>query len=61
MIEEKKVSVRFLDYGNTATEPIGMSNFEFNILPLGAIHKGYPIFWAIFWPTYLPISDFVLL
>ena len=24
----------------------------------GAIHKRYPIFWAMFWPTYLPISDF---
>ena len=27
---------------------------------LGPIHKWYSIFWAIFWPTYPPISDFPL-
>ena len=26
---------------------------------LGNIHKGYPIFWAIFGDTYLPMSDLV--
>ena len=26
---------------------------------IGAIQKGYPIFWAFFGPTYLPISGFV--
>ena len=26
---------------------------------IGAFHKGYRIFWSIFWPTYLPISDFL--
>ena len=32
-----------------------------NHFPLGDVQKGYLIFGAIFWPTYQPISDFLLI
>ena len=52
----KPIRIRWEMTNNLWSQILAMLCFEYI---LGAIHIWYPIFGGHFWPTYLPISDFL--